>query len=205
MTEIGMPAIVHETAASAAGDGASRTSPNAVLPPAPVASIAAQLVELGALRRHHIGVQRKVSNANGAIVRRLLGWRADLEASERERIRRRAAKLIAAIEAGKPTADEIESYARPLVLAAAASREPFDALRRKTEAEMRRLARRLPGFAFVDGVAGFGELGFAVMQAEAGDPIGDYRSTRGLWKRLGLSLVDGERQRRFTDPEKAAA
>ncbi|MGE0715633.1 MAG: hypothetical protein AB7P02_09330, partial [Alphaproteobacteria bacterium] len=67
------------------------------------------------------------------------------------------------------------------------------------------LARRLPGFAFVDGVAGFGELGFAVTQAEAGDPIGDYRSTRGLWKRLGLALVDGERQRRFTDPEKAAA
>lgn len=183
--------------------GGAQTATDALFPSGATATRVAEIVELGGRRRFAISVQQKVSLATGSMIRRLAGWRADLPEAERERIARRARRLVAAIEAGKATDDPIGPVAAPLVLAAQASRQPFDALRREVEREMRRLARRLPGYGFAKSVAGFGDLGFAVVVAEAG-AVGEYRTVQGLWKRCGLGLVGGERQRLHRDPELAA-
>lgn len=66
-------------------------------------------------------------------------------------------------------------------------------------------AKSMPIFAsFVEPLPGFGALGFAQIIGEAGD-LGLYANPAKLWKRMGLGLVDGERQRKHTDKAKAEA
>lgn len=84
----------------------------------------------------------------------------------------------------------------PLILAARDNRKPWDDLRKAAEKDMERLAKQLPCYAFAKGVKGFGDLALAVLQAEAGIPFGEYRTVSGLWKRMGLAVINGERQRR---------
>lgn len=77
--------------------------------------------------------------------------------------------------------------------------------RSRVERELTAHAERLPVFAaFVEPLCGFGALGFAQIVGEAGD-LSNYANPAKLWKRMGLGLVNGERQRKCTDAEKAAA
>jgi hypothetical protein len=45
-------------------------------------------------------------------------------------------------------------------------------------------------------VRGMGPMTFAGLIGEAGDPIEEYRTISGLWKRFGLAVIAGGRQRR---------
>lgn len=47
-------------------------------------------------------------------------------------------------------------------------------------------------------VRGMGPMTFAGLVGEAGDAIEDYRTISGLWKRFGLAVIAGGRQRRVT-------
>jgi hypothetical protein len=67
---------------------------------------------------------------------------------------------------------------------------------------MEKLAKGLPVAAFVEDVTGFGWKSFAMIVGEAGD-LSAYRTVSGVWKRLGLAVIDGERQRKVADAEKA--
>jgi len=91
----------------------------------------------------------------------------------------------------------------PLVIQSAAARAQWPILRKKVEKEMERLAKTLPGADYVATVKGLGWLGYAVIQAEAGEPLSEYRSVSGLWKRMGLAVLDGRRQRLVRDKEEA--
>jgi hypothetical protein len=75
----------------------------------------------------------------------------------------------------------------------------WEAMRTNAEAEMRALARTLPVWAWSEGVRGLGALGVAIIAAEAsgerGD-VGSYATKERLWKRLGLAVIEGERQQR---------
>lgn len=53
------------------------------------------------------------------------------------------------------------------------------------------------------GVRGLGELSFAGLLGEASRPLSDYRSPACLWKRFGLAVIGGERQRRVAGAEAA--
>lgn len=72
------------------------------------------------------------------------------------------------------------------------------------EKELRRLAKLLPVYSFVEDVPGFSALGLAQIVAEAGD-LSRYDDKSKLWKRMGLGLVGGERQRKVTDKATAMA
>ena len=77
--------------------------------------------------------------------------------------------------------------------------------RKLVERELVKAAKELPVYsAFVEPINGFGALGLAQIVGEAGD-LSKYSNPAKLWKRFGLGLVGGERQRRHTDPEKAIA
>lgn len=68
------------------------------------------------------------------------------------------------------------------------------------EAQLSALAARLPVWgSFGAGVSGFGALSLAKIIGECGD-LGNYANPAKLWKRMGLGLVNGERQRRACDP-----
>jgi hypothetical protein len=67
--------------------------------------------------------------------------------------------------------------------------------RRAIEKELVALAKQLPAWTWVESVRGVGPLGLALIVGETGDLAG-YGGPARLWKRLGLAVIDGERQRR---------
>lgn len=65
------------------------------------------------------------------------------------------------------------------------------------EAAMRLDAMMLPVWPRVKATPGFGALSLASLIGETGD-LANYASHSKLWKRLGLAVIDGERQQRKT-------
>ena len=178
------------------------------------ASAVLSLRELQSRRVACVKAQLRLTNAAGAFVRRALGWRMDMDEKERNAINKRAAKLIDEIETGGHQISDIQgrcaaasdggqgatdsrltsASVAPFVLAVAEGRKPFDAMRKETEKEMRRIAETLPVYPWVASVKGFGSLGLAIIVGECGD-LGEYRKgVAGIWKRLGLAVMDGKRQ-----------
>lgn len=173
-----------------------------------LASIIDALAQLQFRRTTYIREVNALNNRVRAMIRRALGWQWDMPEKEREALNKRAGKIQAAIEAGKDLSAEDAAAGGAMmadVIMFAKAREPLDKARHTVELDMRRIARRLPVWeAFGKGVRGFGELGLAVIVGEAGD-ISTYSNPAKLWKRLGLAVIDGERQQRKSDPELAAA
>jgi hypothetical protein len=67
--------------------------------------------------------------------------------------------------------------------------------REAQEKAMEREAKKLPVWEWVEQVKGFGIGGLAAIVGEAGN-LGDYDTHSKLWKRMGLAVIGGERQRR---------
>lgn len=63
------------------------------------------------------------------------------------------------------------------------------------ERQMEKLARQLPVWPWVESVRGFGALGLAQIIGECGD-LWRYDGPAKVWKRMGVAVIDGERQRR---------
>jgi hypothetical protein len=137
-------------------------------------------------------------NATLAFVRTFIGYSTTMPEGDRKAVVKRAERIVAAIEAGRPAPQDDAAVADAVagvVLAAVRCREPMEALRTAAEKRMEKLARSLPVWgAWAESVRGLGAKGLAVIVAEAGDPIGDFRSLSGLHKRLGLALVGDRRQ-----------
>jgi hypothetical protein len=67
--------------------------------------------------------------------------------------------------------------------------------RKETEKTMAEEARTLPVSPWVDDVRGFGIGSLAAIVGEAGD-LSQYSTVSKLWKRMGLAVINGERQQR---------
>lgn len=78
----------------------------------------------------------------------------------------------------------------------------FEPKRDGIEKHLKKMVRDLPIWPFVQSIKGFGEGNLAGVIGECGD-IGTYRNHSCLWKRMGLAVIDGERQRKCADLEKA--
>ena len=84
--------------------------------------------------------------------------------------------------------------------------------RKAIEKRLEKLAQSLPVWKeFGEGIKGFGKLSLAAIVGETTcfnedgkiRTFGDYFSVQGLWKRMGLAVIDGERQRKKADAELA--
>lgn len=160
----------------------------------PISASIDQLAELQVRRKFWIGNVNKQTNAVKALVRRGLGWRYDEDEADREKVNGRAARIVAAALAGKDQKPEDQAVFSALasdLAAVATAIEPCAAARHEIELEMKRIVRKLPIFAWAKEVKGFGELGLAVVLAEAGDLSG-YPKKGHLWKRLGLAPFEGK-------------
>lgn len=80
--------------------------------------------------------------------------------------------------------------------------EGFAQERKMVERRLVKLGKTHPLWPWVSKVRGFGEMNFAVLIGEAGE-IAGYRNPSCLWKRMGLAVIDGERQRKVSDTEQA--
>jgi len=65
------------------------------------------------------------------------------------------------------------------------------------EKQMTKMAKELPVWPWVESVRGFGALSLAGVVGEAGD-LSNYATVSRLWKRMGLAVIGGERQRKVT-------
>lgn len=133
--------------------------------------------------------QRKRTDlALGSFLRTQLGWRRDLPEKDRKVIADRAAAFA---DGGE---DAALVHWKPVVAAAIAAREPFNAIEAAATKEMAKLARQLPVWeGFGDAVRGFGEVSLAVIVGEAGD-LSIYKNPGKLWKRMGLAVMGDVRQ-----------
>lgn len=160
----------------------------------PVSASIDALAELQVRRKFYIGVVNKQTNALKALVRRSLGWRYDDEETGREKVNARAARIVSAGLSGKPQKPEDEQISNALSIDLAvlsAALEPCTNARHDIELEMKRIVRTLPIYAWAKEVKGLGELGLAVIIAEAGD-LSKYPKKGHLWKRLGLAPFEGK-------------
>jgi hypothetical protein len=164
------------------------------------------IVALQRARRFAIKSQQRSDRAVESFLAPMLGYRFGMGKQEALAIWKQAGAARRAIEKGDPTirlAPEVEAC-RPVVELAYGGRAPWDRHRKTVEEQMQALGALLPPAPFVAGVRGFSTLGLAIVIGETGD-LSNYATKERVWKRLGLAVIGGDRQRKKTDPAAAAA
>jgi len=68
--------------------------------------------------------------------------------------------------------------------------------------EIEKLIKKLPVWEWAKSVRGCGPYILGQLLAETGD-LSDYANPAKVWKRMGLAVINGERQRKCLDKEKA--
>lgn len=152
-------------------------------------------------RRNLLMAQRKAQMLSlGAFIRTTLGWHRDLPAPARKEIESRAAEMIEACRrqmAGKGNGSADPAYADlfSTIVACLMGGKPLSSEEENVTRAMEKLAKTLPVWsAWAKEVKGLGARSLAVIVGEAGD-IGSYdKGEAGVWKRLGLAVIDGKRQ-----------
>lgn len=214
--------------ASAAGDGGATAVPNAATASPLHPSIPA-LIALQRHRVFAIRAQQRIDRTCESFIASSIGFSVEMEPAKRKEIFARAARIRRRIEKGASAAapavksappskrlaqaisqsntnvtddNAVADACSPIILTSLMARSVWDTMRTGAEKEMRRLAEELPVWKWSVGVKGFGALGVAIIAAEASGPRGDvgsYATKERLWKRLGLAVIEGSRQRRVTD------
>lgn len=218
-----------------AGEDEGATSSADTIEAAPPHPSTEALIALQRMRMFAIRSQQRIDRACESFIAQALGFRVDADAKERKDIFARAARIRRAIEKGAVLAADTDRPAPPrkrrtvatdksnaiatedsaiaaacnvIVVQSHAARAGWDGVRKAVEADMRKLAETLPVWDWSRQVRGLGALGVAIIAAEAAGPRGDvgsYVTKERLWKRLGLAVIEGQRQRRMTDKEGAEA
>lgn len=102
-------------------------------------------------------------------------------------------------EDAKTEADQAYSLTHAYLL----SMVPLEEQRKKYEVLLAERAKELPIAHMVDEIKGFSYLGLGKVVGELGDMSAYQKGIAGVWKRAGLAVIDGERQRKCTNAEKA--
>lgn len=197
---------------SAEGDVGARLVACPIKSPPHVATIVTDLAALQKRRKFCIRQQSQADRSIESLIASTMGFRIDATEKERKAVFAGAKTHRLAVEkggegqgGGGSQAVSALSAITPLILVSASNRGNWDGLRKNVETAMIALATQLPVYAWAKHVKGFGDKGLAIIAGEAGIPIGDYRTVEGLWKRNGVAVIDGERQRKKTDKAQAAA
>ena len=73
---------------------------------------------------------------------------------------------------------------------------PLEVAKRQQEKVIAKLGRQLPVWGWAREVLGLSDRFLALIVGECGIGPGEYRSVSALWKRMGMAVIDGGRQRR---------
>ena len=177
---------------------------------AALAGTVIELVDFQRQRQFAIVQKNRSERAIESLIASTMGFRIDATEKDRKSVFASAKAFRLAVERGGEGHTDLGTQNRsalsalsPLILISASNRGPWVDLRSRVEKDMARLTRTLPVYDFAKSVRGFGDLGLACLVAEAGIPIGDYRTVSGLWKRMGLAVFDGKRQQKCRDKDEA--
>lgn len=142
----------------------------------------AEIVETWRLRQDMVRAQTKITLQIKSICRRFTaGDKAEAD------------KLFASMQNGMahPKAEACFMACLPLLEA----KKPIEAARKVQEKHLAKMGARLPIAHVADDIKGVGHLALAKIVGECGD-LSAYRSVSAVWKRAGLAVIDGGRQRR---------
>lgn len=142
----------------------------------------AEIVETWRLRQDMVRAQTKLTLQIKSICRRFTaGDKAEAD------------KLHASIGNGMthPMAEACFVACLPLIEA----KMPIEAARKAQEKHLTKLGGQLPIAHMADDIKGVGHLALAKIVGECGD-LSAYQSVSAVWKRAGLAVIDGGRQRR---------
>lgn len=172
--------------------------------------VVSELIGLQRQRRFCITSQSRCDRSVESFIATLIGYSNGADPKERKAVFAQASAFRKKVEKDGEGLHVFDNLARralsvavPLIILSANSRAGLDRHRTQVEKRMRQLVRTLPGYALVEAVKGFGDLGAAVIIGETGDLAG-YATKERVWKRLGLAVIDGQRQGRRTNAEEAA-
>lgn len=149
----------------------------------------AQIVETWRIRQDMVRAQQKLTLQIKAICRRYTGGD-----------KKEADKLYSAMEKG--TNHPMAESCHMACMALFAARIPLEDQRAAYEKTLAKLGKRLPIAHMADQIKGVGHLALAKIVGECGD-LSAYKSVSAVWKRAGLAVINGERQRRKSDAELA--
>lgn len=149
-----------------------------------------EIIEQWRRRQAWHRAEKSLTLAAKAMCRRLTG--ADIKEAD--------ALYSAAIGKGEhPLASIAFAAIFPLI----ESRDGLEKRHRKPiEKRLAKLAKSLPVAPWVESVRGVGLGSLAAIVGESGD-VGSYRNPSCLWKRMGLAVFDGQRQRKVADRDLA--
>jgi hypothetical protein len=170
-----------------------------------------RLAELQRVRLFCIVSQSRCDRSMESALARCLGFDPNATEAERKAVFARAKAIRVAVEnenefdplpPGDQRAESLAAFL-PLVPISAQARSTWDVHREGAEAEMRRLVITLPVYAWAkEHARGVGEIGLARIVGSA-PLIGVYVTPQKLWKRMGVAVIDGERQQKKSDADEA--
>lgn len=142
----------------------------------------AEITELWRLRQAMVEGQRKLTLQAKSICRRFTqGDKTEAE------------KLWNAVAKGRehPLAERAEPALLPFLQA----QEPIVAQRKAFEKTLAKLGKQLPIAHVAENIKGVSSMTLATIVGELGDLSAYDKGIAGIWKRAGLAVIDGERQR----------
>jgi hypothetical protein len=149
-------------------------------PATALADTIGQIVEHHRLRQDMIRARQRLKLQAQAVLRRLLDGDKVAAGKRWAQVKR------------DPAAPE-----RAWLGAMLAAMEPLEAQQAATERTLAKLVRTLPIHAWAATVSGLGDVSLAGIIGECGGHApGDFRTPAALWKRMGLGVISGGRQRR---------
>lgn len=169
------------------------------------------LIALHRRRKFVMSMQSRMDRGTEAYLAALAGLTRTTPERERKAIWKQVTTVRAIVEKAEKTSGasavrpgHLPAWADPLIIISnKIARQPWDRIRRDCERELEAAVKRLPVWSWVSTVRGLGPLGAGCLIAEAGD-LGAYPSKSHLWKRFGLAVIDGSRQRKQTASDAAA-
>lgn len=178
-----------------------------------IAAIVKDIVQAQKIRRFCIVSQSRCDRSIESLIASTLGYRPDQDEGSRKAVFKQASEIRRVVEkngvegysAGEDQTGSALISILHLIPLSASARALWDVRRKEVEKDMVRLAGQLPVAAWAEAIRGFSLLNLAIILGEAGRPLDAYATVSKLWKRLGLAVIDGERQRRKTDKDQAAA
>lgn len=205
---IGSPSA--STASDGVGDGQSSIGAHTRFA---IPELIAQLKLKQTIRRHCTTTISKLERSTDDLIATVLRLDPALAEKPKKALADASAKVRRQFEAqikigiaspiewpDTPTSQTLDGMAK-VILASLMQVPQFVALRDVIEGEMEKIAAQFPVEPWRKGVRGLGLKGMAIIAAESGIPIGDWRSVDGFRKHMALSVENGRAQRL---PEKVA-
>lgn len=153
-------------------------------------------------RQDMIRADVRLGNQIEAITRRITGLKIE-ERAALERKAKRARDKGEALPEGYAEMVERLEQAQLSAMALQVARDAIVPYRSVVDKQLAALAMATPIWpAFALPIRGFGAVGLGMIIGECGD-IGTYGNPGRLWKRMGLAVIDGERQRKHLDKDLA--